>query len=277
MALAFHREEKLTPDGRRLARKGSGAYPGRSAIADIIPQSSIRQTLVGFWEFYLTINLCEVAICKEVGITPAGFYNLQTKETYYGYQTDLSQRLQRFFQKYKGQGKEAQNKMTRLKVMQLLLTHAERSRVVSLSMWQNVLNKNGDNGSQNLHQSYMQGVPNALVCLDEARELIKDDGCLLFRSFREAFRKRFLRSSNPADPTKPQRDFFAVLLDTTFKVWDSPPPAHWDHNQKGLNEWDVKQRPFPQYTVSTQMIFITKARTLRSKMVLQRQLCSFFV
>ena len=125
--------------------------------------------------------------------------------------------------------------------------------------------------------SYMQGVPNELVCFDEARELIKDEGCLLFRSFREALRKWFLRSSNPADPTKPQRDFFAVLLDTTFKVWDSPPPAHWDHNQKGLNEWGVKQRLFPQYTVSTQMIFITKARTLRSKMVLQRQLCSFSV
>lgn len=115
-----------------LARQGS-AYPRRSAMADILPQSTIRQILVEFWECYLTINLCEVAICTEIGITPAGFYNLQTKEAYYDYQTDLSQRLKDFFEEYKGQGKEVQNKMTRPKVIQLLLKHVERSRV-SLSV-----------------------------------------------------------------------------------------------------------------------------------------------
>lgn len=305
MALAFHREEKLTPDGRRaselilrkllqyyndyhdqihlapyttivgpsgigksfsiqqiatqhdvyvvytsLARKGSDVYPRRSAIADILPQSSIRQTLVEFWECYLTINLCEVAICKEVGISPAGFFNLQTK-----YQTDLSQRLRKFFQEYKGQKEDIRSKMNMPRPMQLLLTHVEGSRV-SLPMWQDVLNKNGDNGSQNSHQIHMYRAPKALVCLDEARELIKDEECLLFRSLREALRKRFNRFGNSIDPTKPQRDFSAVLLDTTFNVWDSPPPAHWDHNQKGLNVWGVRQKHFPPiYSVDTKDIF----------------------
>ena len=309
VALAFHRGERLTPDGRRpsevvlhkllqyytnyhdqihlapytsivgpsgigksfsiqqmatqhnfyvvytsLARQGS-AYPRRSAMADILPQSTIRQILVEFWECYLTINLCEVAICTEIGITPAGFYNLQTKEAYYDYQTDLSQRLKDFFDEYKGRGKEVQNKMTRPKVIQLLLKHVERSRV-SLPVWRDELNENGDNGIQNQHQRYMQRVPKALICLDEARELIRDEESLLFRSLREALRNRFHRSSNPMDPTKPQRDFFAVLSDTTSKVGDFSPPAHWDHSQKGLNEFGVKQKLFPPiYSVDTMDIF----------------------
>ena len=67
-------------------------------------------------------------------------------------------------------------------VMQLLLKHVEGSRV-SLSAWQNELNENGDNSRQSSHQRSMQRAHRALVCLDEARELIKDEEPLLFQSF----------------------------------------------------------------------------------------------
>lgn len=55
------------------------AYPSRSAVADKILQCFPRRSLEEFWRMFITASLAEVEACKAVGITPAGFYNLQTR------------------------------------------------------------------------------------------------------------------------------------------------------------------------------------------------------
>lgn len=53
------------------------AYPSRSAVADKILQCFPRRTLEEFWMMFITASPAEVESCKAIGITPAGFYNLQ--------------------------------------------------------------------------------------------------------------------------------------------------------------------------------------------------------
>ena len=52
-------------------------YPSRSAVADKILQCFPRRPLEEFWMMFITASPAEVEACKAVGITPAGFYNLQ--------------------------------------------------------------------------------------------------------------------------------------------------------------------------------------------------------
>lgn len=59
-----------------FARKGSGSYPSRSVIADIAFDGLPRKTLARFWRTLITVSLTEVEVCRRVGITPSGLYNL---------------------------------------------------------------------------------------------------------------------------------------------------------------------------------------------------------
>ena len=57
--------------------------------------------MVEFWECFITVGLGVAEICREVGITPAGFFNLQTKDEYSAYQTEFSQQVVGFYMSYK--------------------------------------------------------------------------------------------------------------------------------------------------------------------------------
>lgn len=93
-----------------LARRKSSAYPRRSGIADALPWGS-REDKAGFWECFITVGLSMAEVCKEVGITPTGFYNLQTKEYYSAYQTEFSQQVVSVYSSYRQlkQGSMGQN------------------------------------------------------------------------------------------------------------------------------------------------------------------------
>ena len=53
-----------------FARKGSGAYPGRSVIADIIFEGLPKKGLAKLWRTLITASLTEIEVCKRAGITP---------------------------------------------------------------------------------------------------------------------------------------------------------------------------------------------------------------
>lgn len=73
-----------------LSPRGALPYPERSCIADKVPLNGDRSDMVFFWECYVISSLLEVEICRLVGITPAGFYNLQSMQRYREYQKKFS-------------------------------------------------------------------------------------------------------------------------------------------------------------------------------------------
>lgn len=76
------------------------AYPGRSAVADKFPHGFSRGSLEEFWKMFITASLAEVEACKAAEITPAGFYNLQTKDKYLSYQTEFANRVDYLSKRY---------------------------------------------------------------------------------------------------------------------------------------------------------------------------------
>ena len=77
-------------------------YPERSAIADILPYEGTRSIKAYFWESYLMVAMCDVELCRSVGVSPGDFYYLQTMEAYRDYQQDFSIRVPDFFKPYRG-------------------------------------------------------------------------------------------------------------------------------------------------------------------------------
>ena len=211
--------------------------------------------MVEFWECFITVGLGVAEICREVGITPAGFFNLQTKDEYSAYQTEFSQQVVGFYMSYKKLETGFLGKLAIHNITSLVSLHAMQSRA-SLLTWKEELGKNDDNHSLNPTQSGKEITPRALTCLDEARELLKYEESLLFRSLREALRTCFRRTYGRAELSKPQRDFLGVLLDTTSKVGDFSPPAHSDRSQKTPRPFGIGQKLFPPiYTLDTIDLF----------------------
>lgn len=53
-----------------------------------------------FWRMFITASLAEVEACKVVGITPTGFYNLQTIYKYRSYQEEFADRVDDLARRY---------------------------------------------------------------------------------------------------------------------------------------------------------------------------------
>ena len=239
-----------------FAEKGMLPYPERSAIADIVPHKETRAVQASFWESYIMVAMCDVELFRRVRVSPGGFYYLQTMKAYRDYQEDFSKRVFAFFENYRGifmQSDHSNQKRRRSKVAELLLANVEVSEK-KLESWREYLEKNNHNPT--VTAAAGMNVPNALICLDEARTLLDGEGSVLFRSFRDAIRSRFARTSKTGDlnPTKPQGDFFALLLDTTSKVANFSPPVTSDHSQKRQRGAGRQLFP-PLYAIDTINIF----------------------
>lgn len=125
-----------------------------------------------------------------------------------------------------------------------------------MASWKEVLDE--DNHNSTVTANPGKEVPNAVICLDEARTLLDEKGSLLFRSLRDALRKQFARTNKEGtlNLTKPQGDFFAIILDTTYKVANFSPPVRHDPSQKRLRDLGAKPKLFPPlYAIDTINIF----------------------
>lgn len=241
-----------------LSGEGLLLYPERSVIADRLPRDDSRTNQVAFWKGYLTTALYDVELCRRVGICPGGFYNLQTMKTYHGYQRDFSNRVSALYEEYRARdstrdtGKST--KSWKADISKFLKEYTGQAQKV-LESWLPVLDQNKHNSSV-AATSPGKDIPNAIVCLDEARTLVDSKESLLFRSLREAMRKQFVMTykAGNLNLTRPQGDFFAILLDTTSKVAGFSPPTRHDGTQKQLREGG-KLFP-PLYTIDTFDIFI---------------------
>lgn len=71
------------------ARPGSTVYPSRSPIADAIFCYSEIERMTIFFECYIAAGLVHVKLCKILGITPAGFFDLHVEEAFVKFQLYL--------------------------------------------------------------------------------------------------------------------------------------------------------------------------------------------
>lgn len=235
-----------------FAERGMLPYPERSAIADILPYGGTRAAKACFWESYLMVAMCDVELCRRVEVSPGGFYHLQTMKAYRDYQENFSDRVSSFFLSYKDEDSQGSKRNRRTKLAELLSANVEASEK-KFESWRERLDKSNHNEKSTGVTG--KDVPNALICLDEARVLIDEEGSILFRSFRDAIRSRFSRTSKKGNlnPSKPQGDFFALLLDTTSTVANFSPPLTSDRSQKVMR--DTGQLFSPLYAIDTINVF----------------------
>jgi hypothetical protein len=175
-----------------LAPGGSLGYPPRSPVADMIPIGFPRSEITKFWECFITICIKEAESCEAVGISPGAFYHLQVLPTYSQYQQQFAAKVRDFFQISTNETKDHR---ARTQETAKFLTKNDEDSKSTLLAWKDVL---VDNSPQPIAAYPQRRVPQVIICIDEARELIDNNGSIPFRSFREALRNRF-RPISPND------------------------------------------------------------------------------
>lgn len=247
-----------------FAREDSRAYPGRSVIANKIPNGLTRQPLVEFWKTLITVSLTEVEVCGRVGVTPAGLYNLQTMERYEEYQKEFSKRVMSLSSQYQNSYSGAHGAKLAREMKDYLSSHCMHSQGPMYN-WYQALVSHGDNPEPDLSKSPSnthRHVPQMLFCFDEARWLTDSNDSLLFRSLRQALRERFQSPCMSVEDNLPDGDFFAVFLDTSSRVVDFSPPTHLDRSQKIMDPMGYSGALLPPiYTIRTKDVFCDKGDT----------------
>ncbi|ODM15208.1 hypothetical protein SI65_09447 [Aspergillus cristatus] len=219
-----------------LAHELSNAYPRRSEIADRFPKDGIRRELEKFWECYIVTSLADIEACRTAGITPAGFYNLQTKRPYYGYQKEFADRVMSLFNMYPRLRHTEVVKKQRIKVQAILSSRVDHAQVL-LRRWRLELESNGDNCK--IPSSQAGGVkPRALICVDEAHELFDNNSSFKFHAFRGAIRQRDL--SRDLSNFVPQDGAFGVSIGTDHSM-----------EERATVAIGVGKKMFPPITIPT--------------------------
>lgn len=151
--------------------RGSLGFPGRSPVADRIPRGLSRDSLEEFWRIFIKASLAEVEACKEVGIMPAGYYNLQTKDEYHSYQIDFANRVENLSQRYQELRMGKRNRQIVNDITEWLSSHEGPQG--PMSTWRGQLETNNDNwGAVMPERIGKRWIPKTFLCFDEARELV---------------------------------------------------------------------------------------------------------
>lgn len=217
-----------------LAHKHSNAYPRRSKIADRFPKDVFKYKLEEFWECYTITSLADIEACRTAGITPAGFYNLQTKRPYYSYQKEFADRVKSLITIWPSLYGST---FTRQAKVQVILSSRVDHAKALLQRWRLELESNGDNCSIPSLQG--DGVkPKVLICIDEAHELFDNDSSFKFHGFRGAIRQRDL--SRDLSNAVPQDGAFGVLIGTDHSM-----------EEKATAAIGVDKKLFPPIAIST--------------------------
>ncbi|OJJ43558.1 hypothetical protein ASPZODRAFT_161487 [Penicilliopsis zonata CBS 506.65] len=249
-----------------LSARGSQGYPRRSTLADCLPDPYRvgLEECEAFWECTIAVSIWEVAICEQVGITPAGYYNLQALNLYSDYNDEIAQLVKNLFKEYCSHPVKIHmgSKFESPHIVKFLVGYpANRSR--SLQTWRDLLQENSDNdGPLPLHETGDAKKPRSIICIDEARALLDSEGCIQFRAFRQACRNLFKRLNHKDSPdlTRLVGNYFAVCLDTTPKVGTFSPPLCHDPSQKTIKQGDsIPHTLFPPVNaINTWDIFASR-------------------
>lgn len=242
-----------------LASRGSHAYPRRSIIADQIADFVDREKMTVFFECYIAANLVNVELCREFGISPLGFFDVQVKIDFVNFQAQLcgilrelyegansnlpSQEHPRYRSGDKG-NKEAddqdQDEFYQGHVTKVLPEYREKAKNAFSNIFDTFC-ANPDYAKPYLSAEarlpLQEDDPSALICFDEARQLFARDARILEteQNMRFLALRRALRHQTETGKHRDSKRFFGILLDTTAKISDFSPPHDRDSSLKFID------------------------------------------
>ncbi|KAL1969978.1 hypothetical protein VTN77DRAFT_6383 [Rasamsonia byssochlamydoides] len=82
-----------------LAEQTSKAYPPRSVIANRFFNPSVSGNMSTYLECYIAASMVHVQLCREEGINPRGFYDLQVLSEFHDFQVSLKDCVDKLYEK----------------------------------------------------------------------------------------------------------------------------------------------------------------------------------
>lgn len=129
--------------------------------------------------------LLETELCKDVGISPAGFFNLQTRKEYYEYQYGFAKDVFALRQKCKRKSGGYWAWTGPKGIITEEIPSLVQTRTAALSEWKQRLDEDNQNSlmpAAALESEADWRSPRTVVCIDKARALLERPGSPLFWS-----------------------------------------------------------------------------------------------
>ncbi|KAL1961862.1 hypothetical protein VTN77DRAFT_986 [Rasamsonia byssochlamydoides] len=256
-----------------LATDKASSYPQRSQLANVIVNIIDRPELTTFWECFIAASLVHVAICKDLGITAAGFYDLQVLETFVQFQITIARRVQEFFYKVyqsstsQGTGnrrersdkddqffdyqKDVNQFVDEYKTDMTPVFQKAKSDIFTIQFSRTVAEGNYIcETSINLGTEH-KDQPLAIICFDEIRELFKvtyEEPPVKYLALRRA-----MRHQTKVREGVDNKRFFGLLLDTSSRISELSPSREMDPSLKYLRPGHLFP---PIYRLDTFDIFV---------------------
>ena len=228
-----------------FAVEDSNSYPGRSIVADALGlEENNRDKSQRIFELFVATMLIFVRLCRELGITAAGFFDSQVKGEYKEFQQSVASLLQEFQVKIFD---DMEPKPGHPEVSERIRSDQYSSQFDHQEYLDEYLDPIGLQARRILEAQYQKlkashdaptyisrkrnlkpkaDHPLALFCVDEARGLLNLKGNppeMKFLAFRRA-----LRHQSKVSSSQDRKQFFALFLDTSSCVNDFSPPAKDD-------------------------------------------------
>ncbi|OJJ40915.1 hypothetical protein ASPWEDRAFT_64252 [Aspergillus wentii DTO 134E9] len=234
-----------------LAKPDSGAYPERSPIANNIRDLDSRDTMTCFFECFLAASLVNVELCRERKISPRVFFQVQVRREFIVFNQEIASCIKKFadqvWDTFEKSSDQAKNRIRSYRMS----TKDNKPGSSMALVYQTIVDEHLDSyrhRAENCFSSLVAHLENfprlpignrkeipplqepaALICLDEAGELFADDDSERFLALRRAMRDRMAMRHKESKKT-----FFAILLDTSYRLSLFLPPRGRDPSLKYL-------------------------------------------
>lgn len=194
-----------------------------------------------FFECYIDAGLVHVKLCKLLGITPAGFFDLQVEEAFEKFQQHLVQGVRELYSRVtdeltKSGRRRPQDSEENEDVRDTVQPFDYQGYVIMQLEWYEKRMKPSFEAAQR-HFGESQGreyrlcrpedmlrdkrdEPTALICFDEAIELFST---IREPKMRYLSLKKSMRYLTKTDRSKNQKRFFGLLIDISSRISEPPP------------------------------------------------------
>ena len=265
----FARHKKCYVAYLNLASAGSFTIPKRSIIAETIAKIHDRDELTTFFECYIASTLEQVLLCRQLGITPRDFWDLQVLDKFHTVQFEIAKQVEILFESAQAalskQISSSANPGTyitslttrrrfrsedddelpatktttsrhafirRSHIDELLVDHRKTMKSIFQDAFQRLKGKPVEwNTDITLADNELQ----CLICLDEARDLFEmRPNETIDASRYGAWRRALQHRATNEDKTASKLQFFGIVTDTTSRVSHLSPSKWWDQSLRSI-------------------------------------------
>ena len=235
-----------------LAKDRSHSYPRRSVVADEVDEFTERGETTIFFESFLAASLCNVQLCRDLGISPLGLFDILVKKRFERFQEKicdvvhfLYERAKAFYIGMHGHPRVRSEEnidygddgFYQEHVNHYLPDYRREARKIFEEIYHDFAN---DPIKLQLYLTDKNSLarksdkPDTLMCFDEARGLFSTDGKLSqeAREMKFLALRRAMRHMTKISKHEDRKQFFGLFLDTTARMADFTPPHGYDASLK---------------------------------------------